>query len=202
MSLEVSQKTAWFMLHCIREAWELPGVAFAGPVEANETFIGQKETTKHASKHLHAGRAPVGKPAVVGAKDRASNKVTARVIQRTDRETLQGFVDDHAGPGARVYTPGATAYKGREPHEAVHHSVGEYIRGMAHANGVESFWAMLQRGCYAVYHRMSRKHLRRYVNELAGRHHLRERDTIDDIQAVVAGMVQQAPPLPGLDRIT
>ena len=60
---------------------------------------------------------------------------------------------------------------------------------MAHTNGVESFWAMLKRGYHGVYHRMSAKHLQRYVNEFSGRHNVRDRDTIDQMQAVVAGMV-------------
>lgn len=69
------------------------------------------------------------------------------------------------------------------------HSVGEYVRGMAHTNGVESFWAMLRRGYHGVYHKISIKHLQRYVNEYAGRHNLRELDTIDQMRHVVAGMV-------------
>ena len=74
-------------------------------------------------------------------------------------------------------------------HEAVRHSVGEYVRDMAHTNGIESFWSMLKRAHKGVYHKISPKHLQRYVNEFSGRHGIRERNTIDQMNAVVAGMV-------------
>ena len=108
----------------------------------------------------------------------------------TDAKTLQGFVEDHAAPGATVYTDDAAAYRGmRFKHEAVKHSVGEYVDGMAHTNGIESFWALLKRGYHGTYHHMSEKHLGRYVNEFAGRHNERSRDTLDQMQLIVDGMV-------------
>ena len=189
--LGVPQNTAWFMLHRIRAAFSTfaQGMTFAGPVEVDETYIGGLERNKHASQKLNAGRGTVGKTAVVGAKDRESNQVAASVIDSTDAATLRGFVDAHADDGAMVYTDGASAYRGRRNHEAVYHSVGEYVRGMAHTNGVESFWAMLKRGYQGVYHQMSPKHLQRYVDEFAGRHNLRELDTIDQMRLLAAGMV-------------
>lgn len=74
-------------------------------------------------------------------------------------------------------------------HEAVNHKVGEYVRGQAHTNGIESFWAMLKRGYIGTYHQMSRKHLGRYVAEFAGRHNLRDADTTDQMEAMASGFL-------------
>ena len=146
--LKITQKSAWHLAHRIRESWSNQQETFVGPVEADETFIGGKEKNKHAKRKMHAGRGPVGKTAAVGVKDRATKRVHAAVVSNTDADTLKGFVAETAAPDAMVYTDGEAGYVGLPRHEAVKHTVGEYVRGMAHTNGIESFWSLLKRGYY------------------------------------------------------
>ena len=95
-----------------------------------------------------------------------------------------------AAKGATVYSDDAAAYKGMPfDHASVRHSVGEYVDGMAHTNGIESFWSMLKRAHKGVYHKISAKHLQRYVDEFSGRHGVRECHTLDQMNLVVDGMV-------------
>ena len=188
----VSQPTAWFMLHRIRTAWETKEALgkFKGPVEVDETYVGGKRKNMRKSKRLKlTGRGTVGKTAVVGAKDRATNHVAAKVVDDTTTGTLQGFVVDSAMPGAKIYTDDSLAYWGLPNHEAVTHSTGEYVRGKAHTNGIESFWSMLKRAYVGTFHKISPKHLDRYVREFAGKHNLRDRDTLDQLREVVLKLV-------------
>lgn len=187
--LKVTQKTAWFMLHRIRQVWvQDRAVRFAGPVEVYETNVGRSERNKYESARIRAGRGPVGKVAVVGIKDRDSGKVAARVVENVVGPTLRGFVHDHTTPDAEVFTDEARADRGLPNHSSVSHSSREYVGGDVHTNGVESSWSMLKRAHKGTFHKLSEKHLQRYVDEFVGRSNIRELDTEAQMTSVVRSM--------------
>ena len=186
--LGITQKSAWHMAHRLRHAFNNGGALFGGPVEVDETFVGGLEGNKHGDKKIKAGRGTVGKTAVAGIRDRETGQVHAAPVHNTDKATLQGFVEANSADGATVYTDDHKAYDGLPNHETVQHSAGEYVRDAVHTNGVESFWAMFKRGHKDTYHKMSKKHLARYVDEFAGRHNGRPMDTIDQMGALIGGM--------------
>ena len=193
-TLGVTQKTAWHLMHRIREGFsEGFDQLLPGPVEVDETYIGGKRKNFSLSRRRQykgKGRGMLDKTPVVGVKDRSTNRVAARVLTRTDATAIYPFVDEHVDPAATIYTDESRAYLSLPyKHESVKHSAHEYVRGEAHTNGIESFWAMLKRGYIGTYHWMSPKHLHRYVREFAGRHNLRGLDTLDQMTALATGMV-------------
>ncbi|MCY4514846.1 MAG: IS1595 family transposase, partial [Candidatus Tectomicrobia bacterium] len=133
------------MAHRIREAWADKQTPFAGPVEVDETFVGGKEANKHADKKMHMGRGPVGKAVVAGVLDRRTRTVTAWPIADVDKQSLHEFVRTTVADGAEIFTDEHRSYKGLKNHETVKHSLGHYVDGRVHTNGIESFWSMFKR---------------------------------------------------------
>ena len=189
--LKIRQPSAWHLAQRIRKGFGSDIEAMTGPVEADETYVGGRRANMAKSKRKKLdGRGPVGKTAVAGIKDRATNKVSATVVENTDSATLQGFVRGQVAQGATVYTDDALAYDGLVDfhHESVKHSVAEYVRGNVHTNGIESFWSIFKRAHKGTFHKMSPKHLHRYVTEFVGRHNIRGFDTIQQMALIVHGM--------------
>lgn len=193
--LGITQKTAWFLAHRVRKVFENQLEAkLDSPVEADESYFGGKYKNMHKSKKPITEEVSryVGKTPVIAIKSRTTKKVKARVTKPVSSVTLHELVERTAEKGSTVYTDQHQGYIGLKKknykHESVNHSVGEYIRGQAHTNGVESFWSMLKRDYIGVYHRMSEKHLQRYVDEYVGRHNGRQDPTMSQISGVVQGM--------------
>ena len=170
----VTQKTAWFMLHRIREAMKsgsfLRMGQQGGPIEADETFVGGKPKNMHLRRRKLAknGNFHTDKPAVFGMLDRETRQVRAKVIPNVKRETLQNEILDQVVKGSKVYTDGWTGYAGLTKEEFIHETVNhlqEYVRGEVHTQGIENFWSLLKRGLNGTYIAVEPFHLDRYVTE-------------------------------------
>lgn len=187
----VTQKSAWFMLHRIREAWsDKDTPPFTGPVEVDETYIGGKVGRMHADKRQAARKKKdYGKSVVAGMRDRPTGKVSAEIVEAVDIPSMDAFIDSHMDKDAHIYTDEAPVYRSLLNHESVAHTAGEYVRGDVHTNGIESFWAMLKRAHKGTFHKFSAKHLPRYLNEFVWRHNHRDDDTIDLMGGIVSSMV-------------
>ncbi len=168
-ALDVTQKSAWFMLHRIREAMRTGDfVKMSGIIESDETFVGGKADNMHKSvrERKIRGRGSVGKAVVHGILERGG-KVRAKVIATTDTETLQGEIKRNVEPGSFVFTDAFKSYEGLNStyiHAVVDHTV-EYVRGQVHTNGLENFWNLFKRGLKGTYTHCEPFHLQRYVDE-------------------------------------
>lgn len=185
--LGITQKSAWFLGHRIREAWEQTNAFFTGTVEADETYIGGKEKNKHVSKRVKIGRGTVGKAVVAGIVDRKTKKVRAEVLESAGYKDLHKLISKHVSTGSNLYTDDWKSYKKIKNlnHQSVKHSLGEYVRDDVHTNTIESFWALLKRGHYGIYHKMTVKHLHRYINEFVNRQNFKDATTIQFINSTI-----------------
>ncbi|HEY2472869.1 MAG TPA: IS1595 family transposase [Terracidiphilus sp.] len=173
-ALGVTQKTAWFMLHRIREAMKNGSfVKMGGPVEVDETFVGGKIRNMHRSKvrAKYIGRPVQGtsaKAIVMGMRDRETRQVRAKVIPNVNRETLQNEILNHIEKKSTVYTDAAQGYYKLAEKDFIHDTVNhieEYVRGQVHTQGIENFWSLLKRTLKGTYVAVEPFHLDRYVSE-------------------------------------
>jgi transposase-like protein len=180
-TLNVSYKTAWYLCHRIREAMTVDNPRpLSKVVEVDETWVGGK---KKNVGHGYKGN----KTVVAGAVQRKGD-IRLKVIDDRSREALHEFIKQYIGDNAEaIYTDDWPAYNGIADedtrHETVNHSQEEWVRGDVHTNYVENIWSLLKRSLVGSYHKVSKKHLNSYLDELEWRFNNREnpylfRDTL------------------------
>lgn len=186
--IKVAQKTAWFMLHRIREMMKDKAPQMLdSTVECDETYIGGKNKNRHYSKKLE-GKGTANKQPVFGLIERNGN-VVAMPVQKADGDTLLPIIKKHVIEGSTLMTDEHGAYFYMDAvynHCVIRHSSKIYVNGDIHTNSIENFWSMLKRGIIGVYHQVSVKHLAKYCNEFAFRYNTRKLD--EQTRLDVAGM--------------
>ncbi len=168
-------KTAWYLCHRIREIMaegDIPKLG--GIVEIDETYVGGKQK----GKGVYYGKKQ--KQVVVGVRQR---KGPLRFIHTKDAKanTLKQIIEEHISKNVKyVMTDDSTqaysALKDTGKHMVIRHSIGKYVEGIVHTNTVESAFSLLKRGIVGNFHKVSIKHLQRYLNEFSYRFNRRNDD--------------------------
>ena len=189
--LGITQKSAWFVLHRLREAATTRSfnTPLSGTVEADETFVGGKSKNKHAHKRTGV-RGPAGKATVFGMVERGGD-VRMMHVPDVKAKSVQATIAEHVVPGSAVMTDEAPTFvglQGRYSHLSVNHSTGEYVRHFTiHTNTIEGVWSQFKRQIVGIHHFISDKHLSRYVAESEWRYNRRKLAEGTRADSLIAG---------------
>ena len=168
--LGISQNSAWYMMHRLREAMDPDWNKLDGEVEIDEAWVGGLERNKHSDKKLHKNWT-IGKQLVLGFRER-DGRIVIRPIPTNSKEVLLAEILFTVEKEAAIYTDEHIGYFDLYKwydHEIINHQSGEYVREHVTTNSIESVWAIVKRAHKGVYHQWSKKHGGRYYNEVAYR---------------------------------
>lgn len=176
--IDVTQKTAWFMLSRIRNAFQPDRTGkFDGITQVDETFVGGKNQKKSKEKRTEKtqGRSTKTKTVVFGLL--SNGIVTTEIVPNTKGKTLIAVIKDMVKEGSIVVSDGWVGYSSLHKyytHKKIPHNEGLYVKESFHTNSIEGFWSLLKRGILGIYHSVSPKHLQKYCDEFAFRYNTKD----------------------------
>ena len=192
--ISVTQKSAWFLLHRLRYAFDHPNFkkVVGNVVEIDECGIGGQSYYKHANKKTknEEGATISNKTSVIGLRERGGN-VIAKVVKDRTKETLLPIIYENVAPDSILMTDELIAYQALDnyfEHYSVNHSAKQFVNEMAHTNGIENFWSHLKRGIDGIYHQISKEHLQAYIDEFLLRFNTRKLQTQGRFDLVLSGV--------------
>ncbi|MBA7518335.1 IS1595 family transposase ISSpo3 [subsurface metagenome] len=180
--IDVTQKTAWFMLQRIRNCFGMnDNGQLDNEVEVDETYVGGKNKNRHSDKKVKEsqGRSLKDKTPILGMIEREGKLITKKVDDVTSL-TLTREIINNVKRTAKIYSDEWLGYKGLQKiydHSIIKHNLGEYVKNSVHTNTIEGFWSLLKRGIIGIYHFTSKKHLQKYINEFTFRYNARHLTT-------------------------
>lgn len=188
-TLGVTYKTAWFMMHRIREAMapasHAPMGGGGGTVEVDETYIGTDHEAKTRSKKMRRTVHNMNK--VVSLVDRNTGRARSIVVDKLTNASVWAILSENVSREARLMTDESHLYKqaGREfaAHASVNHGQDEWVSRedrTAHTNTIEGFFGVFKRGMKGVYQHCGKQHLHRYTAEFDFRYSFRSALGVDD----------------------
>lgn len=178
--LGVTQKTAWFMLHRIRETMDVPLPELSGIVEVDETYVGGLDANRHESKKK-GSRGKKDKQPVLGIAQR-EGELILKPVSDTTRKTLFPAIASVVKPHSTIFTDQAEVYvplRDNYSHSIVNHGAHEYVNGNVHTNTIEGAFGLFKRKIIGVHHFVSPKHMHRYTNEFAFSYNQRKASGFD-----------------------
>jgi len=194
--IDVTQKTAWFILHKVRTLFKQEDVELSGVVQCDEMYLGGRETNKHETKKTKGTqggaktKTPVFGMTMIWKTEEVNEKTgevkvkthtyeVARKVADTKSSTIIPIIRHFVADGSTVVTDESSIYNGLSAyynHVFVCHSEKEFTVGSFSTNGIEGLWGHFKRVIFGTYHFVSKKYLERYIDEAVYRFNTKEMD--------------------------